>query len=252
MRSHFCAPFLRAPLLALLLALTAAHANAHHVWIEQDAQGAKLYFGEFGENLREASPGLLDKFGKPAAQKISAKGAEPLDISKTPTGFALASRAAAGESLVVEDAAYPSFAVRMADKPGARGIYVPAARLVTSLAKHEPKLTLDLVPTGPATQGSLELQAFYKGQPLPKAKVEVITASGWGKEHHTDAEGKIRITMPWQGTYVLEMSYSDTAGGERGGERYERASYVTSLTLQQAEGLPALPAPPAATPNKAN
>jgi len=31
------------------------------IWLEPDGSGAKLYFGEFNENLREASPGLLEE-----------------------------------------------------------------------------------------------------------------------------------------------------------------------------------------------
>lgn len=225
-------------------------AQAHHVWIEQTAQGAQLFFGEFGGNLREASPGLLDKFGGPVAQRISAKGSEPLQVSKTATGFGLSARAGKGESIVAEDPAYPSFEIK-GDKPG-RGIYVPAARLVTDLGKQEPKLTLDLVPTGVSGKDGTEFQAFFKGQPLPKAKVEVITPSGWSQAHTTDAQGKITTTLPWGGTYVLEMSHSDRNAGERAGEKYDRASYVTSLTINQSGGLKALPAPAAAAPSKMN
>jgi uncharacterized GH25 family protein len=242
-------PSLRAiALVASLLMLGTA--QAHHVWIEQNAQGAQLFFGEFGENMREVSPGLLDKFGGPVAQRISARGSEPLQVSKTATGFGLSARAAKGESLLAEDPAYPSFEIK-GDKPG-RGIYVPAARLVTDLGKQEPKLTLDLVPTGVSGKDGAEFQAFYKGQPLPKAKVEVITASGWAQTHHTDAQGKINVSLPWRGTYVLEMSHADRSAGERAGEKYDRASYVTSLTISQPGGLKALPAPAPAAPSKSN
>lgn len=55
---------------AIVLVTTALAAQAHHVWLEQDAQGATLYFGEFGGNLREASPGLLDKFPGPVARRL--------------------------------------------------------------------------------------------------------------------------------------------------------------------------------------
>jgi uncharacterized GH25 family protein len=238
-------------LIALAIAAATFATHAHQVWLEQDAQGAKLYFGEFGENLREASPGLLDKFVKPVGQKLSARGAEPLQVNKTANGFALAGRAARGESLVAEEPAYPISERKQGDKL-TRSLYVPAARLVTDLAKQDPKLTLDLVPTGQNTQGGAELQAFYKGQPLAKAKVAVVTASGWAQEHHTDEAGKLNVSLPWQGTYVLELSHTDTAGGERGAEKWDRGAYVTSLTLVQGEGLAALPAAPAAPPNKAN
>ncbi|MES2415062.1 MAG: DUF4198 domain-containing protein [Pseudomonadota bacterium] len=232
-----------------MLMLGAAH--AHHVWIEQTAKGATLFFGEFGENVREVSPGLLDKFGGPVAQRISAKGSEALQVGKTATGYSLSARAGKGESLVAEDPAYPSYEVKLADKAG-RGIYVPAARLVTDMNKQEPKLTLDLVPTGVQAKDGVEFQAFFKGQPLAKTKIEVITPSGWAQAHNTDAEGKIKAALPWRGTYVLEISHNDRAGGERAGEKYDRASYVTSLTVNQAKGVVALPAAPAAGPSKSN
>ena len=53
---------MRSVLLAVALLCLAGSASAHHLWLEADGQGARLYFGEFDENLREASPGLLDRF----------------------------------------------------------------------------------------------------------------------------------------------------------------------------------------------
>lgn len=235
-------------------------AQAHHVWIEQPAVGQKtgnatFFFGEFGSNLREASPGLLDKFPQPVAFRLSAKGEQALPVSKTAGGFAIAARAAKGESIVAEEPAYP-ISERKDGDTTLRSLYHPAARLVVGFSKQDPKLTLDLVPTGNAGKDGVEVQAFYKGQPLPKAKVEVITASGWSQTHYSDEAGKLRVQMPWRGTYVLELSHSDKNPGERaaasGPEKFDRASYVTSLTLMQATGIATLPAPPAAAPNKMN
>jgi len=234
---------------ALCAALGLPAAQAHQVWLEQDAQGAKLYFGEYGDNLREVTPGLLDKFGKPTGHKLAGGKAEPLTLTKTPNGFALSARAARGETLIAEEATYPVSERKQGDKT-TRSIYQPAARLVTVVDRQEPVLTLDLVPTGPAAAGKADLQAFYKGKPLAKAKVAVVTASGWAQEHHTDEAGRISVSLPWRGTYVLELSHNDTTGGERAGEKWDRASYVTSLTLEQADGLAALPPSPPATPNK--
>lgn len=233
--------------LAVAASFALASAHAHQVWIEHDAQGAKLYFGEFGENLREASPGSLDKFVAPVAQRLKGASAEAVQVTKTPNGFALASRVIRGESLIAEEPAYPAWETTR-DGKTTRGIYVPAARLVTELVKHEPRLTLDLVPTGTNSAGSTEVQAFYKGQPLAKAKVAVVTASGWAQEHRTDDAGRMTVSLPWRGTYVLELSHTDTAGGTRGADKWDRASYVTSLTVMLADGLPALPPSPPATP----
>ncbi len=235
---------------ALCAALALGAAQAHHVWIEQDGQAAKLYFGEFGDNKREASPGLLDRFVQPVAQRVAAAGAAVAEVRKTADGFAIAARAGQGESLVAEEPAYP-VSERKEGERTVRGIYVPAARLVTDFAAQPPRLTLDLVPTGRSSVDGAEFQAFYKGQPLPKAKVEVINVAGWSQAHQTDEAGKFSVRLPWRGTYVLEMSHRDTAGGQRAnGDKWDRASYVTSLTVLQADGLPALAAPPAAAPSK--
>ncbi len=233
----------------LVAALLAAGAvQAHHAWIEQDAAGATFFFGEFGGNLRETSPGLLDKFVAPTGRHITAAGAKPVALTKSPRGFALPARAAQGESLVAEENTYPSFESKSGGK-STRGIYVPAARLVAGFAAQPPALTLDLVPTGQPGGDGVELQAFYDGKPLPKAKVSLVTAAGWGREYEADEQGKFKVSLPWAGTYVLEVKH--TGGpGERAGEKYDRASYVTSLTLMQPTGIAALPAPPAAVPNK--
>ena len=51
--------------------LMLGNVHAHHVWIEQEGNQATLYFGEFADNLREVSPGRLDRFVKPSVQKVS-------------------------------------------------------------------------------------------------------------------------------------------------------------------------------------
>lgn len=243
---------MRRILIALAAAAAAAASHAHHVWIEQDAQGAKLFFGEFAGNVREASPGLLDNFVKPTAHRLSPRGDSTLEPVKSASGFVLGASAAKGESLIAEEASYPATERKEGDRT-IRSIYVPAARLVTDVAPQAPRLTLDLVPTGKADPQGIEFRAFYQGQPLPKAKVAVINASGWAREHQTDDAGRLVAKLPWRGTYVLELSHRDPAGGERSnGEKWNRASFVTSLTVMQPRGLPALPTPPAEPPAKPN
>ena len=70
---------MRTLLMAAIAALSfAGSASAHHLWLESDGQGARLYFGEFDENLREASPGLLDRFKPlPEAKAVGAAAAVP-------------------------------------------------------------------------------------------------------------------------------------------------------------------------------
>lgn len=237
--------------LALMLACIAGAAHAHHLWLEQDAQGATLYFGEFGDNLRETSPGLLDKFPGPRARKTGAQAEAVVPLVKTADGFvAKGMRVAPGESLLAEELAYP-ISERQQGNQTVRGAYMPAARLIGDFSAQQPRLTLDVVPTGKRQEQAVEFQVFFKGKPLPRAKVEVTTPSGWGKTHYTDANGGFAAEFPWSGRYVLELMQADTEPGERAdGDKYDRVTYVTSLTVTQDGGLPPLPAPPAAKPNQ--
>ncbi|ABD08221.1 conserved hypothetical protein [Rhodopseudomonas palustris HaA2] len=229
-------------LVALLGAMNSA--QAHQIWIEQaDGQNAVVRFGEFGDNLREVSPGLLDKFSKPTATLISAKGEQTVDATKTATGFTLPFAAKAGDSIVAQDANYPLYTWKQPDKE-VRNWFHPAARLITGFAALPPKLPLDLVPTGKTG----EFKLVFKDQPKPKTKVTLTTQSGWAKEAHTDAQGQVSFEMPWKGVYVVEVSYTDRTPGERAGEKFDAVVYGTTLTFMQADGLPPIPAGPAATP----
>ncbi|WP_377810448.1 cobalt ABC transporter substrate-binding protein [Azospirillum sp. A29] len=228
----------------------AAPADAHQIWIEQaDGQNAVIRFGEFGDNLREASPGLLDKFVKPAATLVSAKGERTAEAAKTATGFALPFKASDGEAIVADDPLYPLYPGKDNGKETANW-YHPSARLITGFKEQQPKLPLDLVPAG--EPGRFKL--FFKGQPKAKTKVSLVTQSGWAKEAYTDEQGVVGFDLPWKGTYVAEASFTDRSPGERPGakgpERYDAVSYATTVTYVHGDGLAPLPAGPAAAPHQ--
>lgn len=232
------------------LACAAGTAQAHQIWIEEaEGQGAVIRFGEFGENLREVSPGLLDKFIKPTATLISAQGEKSAEGSKTSNGFALPFKAGVGESIVAEEANYPFYTTKQGEK-SLTNWYRPAARLITGFAAQPPKLVLDLVPTGQAG----EFKLYFKGQALPKTKVTLVTQSGWAKEERTNELGLVKFDMPWKGTYVAEVSHNDRVPGERQGssglEKYDAASLVTTVSYVKADGVEPIPAGPAAEPYK--
>ena len=220
-------------------------ANAHQIWLEQTPKAAQLYFGEFGENLRETSPGLLDKFIKPTAMLVNNKNEQALTLEKTSNAFVLSSIAKNNESIVAEEVNFLPIE-RKNGETVTRTVRTPAARLIVSNAAQDPKLTLDIVPTG----NTGEFKVFYKNQPLQKAKVGIIVQSGWMKEATSDEQGLVSFDLPWQGTYVLEVHHTDKTPGERDGKPYDIASFVTTLSMMQPEGVKALPAPSAKTPNK--
>jgi len=237
---------LKRSLSAAVLTVMAVSAHAHHVWLEQvaSAQSVALRFGEFGDNLREASPGLLDTFGKPTGTLIGAKGETTTAAgSKTADGYALPFVVDGGASVVAEDRSYPLSRFKK-DGKDVTGWFHPAARLITGFAAQQPRLALDLTPTG--KEGQLKLT--FKGQPLAKVQVGIVTQSGWMKEAETDEHGLVSFELPWKGQYVVEAKHSDRTPGERDGQKYDSVSYVTSLTYVQASGLAPVAAGPAMAP----
>jgi hypothetical protein len=227
-----------------LALLWATSASAHHLWLEADGQGVKLYFGEFDENLREASPGLLDRFKPlPEARAVGA-GTLPLKVEKTAGAFMLSGAIGAGDSIVAEQA-------RVSERKQAervmRTMGILAARWVPDFAERAPVLTLDVVPAG--KPGAFKV--VYDGKPLPKAKLELIAESGWKKELHTDEQGALTASMPWRGTYVIEIEHVDARAGGEGTGAYDRKRFVTSLSFKVAQGLEGPPAPPLTVPKRA-
>ncbi len=240
-------------ILSILIAsigLIVTTAQAHQIWLEQPAdQSVVIRFGEFGDNLRETSPGLLDMFAKPAATLISSKGETALSVTKAADGFKLSTTPANGESIIAEDAVFPVHKFTRDGKEVSSWFW-PAARYVSGFAAQAPKLTLDIVPTG----NTGEFKVSLKGQPLAKAEVHIVVQSGWAKEAHTNEQGLVKFDLPWQGQYVLEVSHIDHTPGERktatGTEKYDGINYETTLTLVNANGVAAVAAGPVTPPNK--
>lgn len=225
------------------LSLSSA-ASAYALWIEPDAAGYQLYFGEFDENLREGSPGLLDRFEPlPAAKAFAASGAQPLKVEKQAMSFGLAGAPAGADSVVAEQ-------VRIVErKQGdkvARALTRLSARYVTDFTERKPVITLDIVPAG--KPGAFT--AFYDGKPLPKAKVEVGTEFGWRKELKTDDNGAFEVALPWKGTYLIEVMLLDPTPGVLGTEPYDTMRFATTLAFRVPTGLEAPPRLPVTTPKR--
>src|SRR3984893_11934074 len=88
--------------LAALLALSfIGAASAHSLWLERQGDGLRLYFGEFEENLREASPGLLDRLSPQA--KVAVAGDKALKVDKTAGFFTVAGAVRADARVVGEE-----------------------------------------------------------------------------------------------------------------------------------------------------
>jgi uncharacterized GH25 family protein len=236
---------LKAPLLATVLAcasLTAVTtASAHQVWLENTGGQARLHFGEFNENLRESSPGALDKFkGVPVLEQVAGTNTQRLDGKLGKDAFTYTTTGT--PDTLFATAAYPLIDRSKRNQPAM--VWQPSARWVAGLAKPvAPTAPLDLVPTGKPG----ELKVVYKGAPVPKAKVQLAAPSGWTREAEAGEDGTVTFVTPWKGQYVAEVKHTDkTEGTTAQGEKYGEASYVTTLTFVLAEGMasPPLPEPP--------
>jgi hypothetical protein len=147
------------------------------------------------------------------------------------------------DSIVADDARYPVF-VRTRDGTTTRSLYWPAARFVPDRTPRPAVLDLDVVPVAGG-----KFQVVFKGKPLAKAKVSVITPSGWSREERTGEDGSFVVALPWRGPYVFEIQHADRTPGKRGEDAYDIINYVTSLTLVEPKGVEPLPAPAPAKPH---
>lgn len=220
-------------------------AQAHQIWLEPTKDGAQLCFGEFRMNLREDSPGLLDRLAAPSAQLQTIDGLSPVEMSKAVESYVIAKGPGKGASLIAQDPTYPVRESR--DEVGVNGrmAWIPAARYIPDFSERAPTLNLDIVPTG--TPGVFKV--FLGKDPIPKAKVEVIAQSGWSRELRTDNTGVLKVTMPWRGKYLLLTHFNDQTPGERAGKPYDFVTYTTTLFFDQKDGIEALPPPAVAKPS---
>jgi hypothetical protein len=231
----------RGALAALLSLSFIGAASAHSLWLERQGDGLKLYFGEFEENLREASPGLLDRLSPQA--KVAGTGDKALKVDKTVGFFAVGGAVGADDSVVAED-------VRVSERRTAekmtRTLSRLGARYVADFKERPPTNTLDVVPAG--KPGAFKV--FYQGKPLAKAKLELIAESGWKREFKTDEQGAVEAPLPWRGTYVIEVQHSDATPGKLGEEAYDTVRCASTLSFRLADGPPGPPMPPAVAPKR--
>lgn len=216
-------PMNRLTLGVLLLAGSLAQpAAAHMVWLERDGPTVQLYFGEPGDNLREPTGATLDFIAGPRLVGATAP------LSRQPDHVAFGPLPP-GDARVAEDSIAPRDDRQRGGKT--RGVYLAREGRQDTTAGLE----LELVPTTP---GGETFTLMFRGQPLPRATVEVIAPPGWTRSLRTDAEGRVTMTLPWAGRYVAEVQHlQDEAGGE-GPAAFNRTRYVATLSFVAAQGIP--------------
>jgi uncharacterized GH25 family protein len=217
-------------------------ASAHSIWLERDGETVRIFFGEFDENLREASPGLLDRL-TPQAKVVAQSGEKALKVDKAAAFFAVTGPVGADDSIVAEDGRVSER--RAADKV-TRVMSRLGARYVPDFKERPAVNTLDIVPAG--KPGAFKV--FYQGKPLAKAKLELVAESGWKREFKTDEQGAVEAALPWRGAYVIEVQHTDATPGKLGAEAYDSMRFASTLSFRVADGMQGPAAPPAATPKR--
>ena len=176
-------------------------------------------------------------------ETVSALEAFRYAQTKTAGFFTVAGAVSADDSVVVED-------VRISERRTAgkttRVLARLGARYVADFKERPPVNTLDVVPAG--KPGAFKV--FYQGEPLAKAKLELITESGWKREFKTDEQGAVEAPLPWRGTYVIEVQHTDATPGKLGEEAYDTLRCASTLSCRLAAGPQGPPMPPAATPKR--
>jgi len=202
-------------------------AHAHYVWLERDGDGpVRAYYGEWIDDIREKTGGLLDRFKAPRV--FLGASNEPLQVKRNENDLEVAAK---GPSDVrfVENGIPPRDDKEKGGKT--RTIYY---------AKHgrlesDAKLDLELVPT--VANGNTLVLLFF-GSPLPKVELTIIGPSKWEKPLVTDEQGRVTLPTPWTGRYVLEVTYFEEKTGGTGDDKFDRTRHISSLSFVQRTGLP--------------
>jgi hypothetical protein len=210
---------------ALLASSETVH--AHFVWLERDGDGpARAYFGEWIDDIREKTGGLLDRFKAPRA--FHGASSDPLPIKRNDNNleFNVTGR---GDVRFVDNSV-PAREDKQRGGATKTIYYARAGRSETAF-----KLDLELVPT--AANGNTFVLIF-SGAPLPKAELTIIGPPKWEKPLVTDDQGRVTVPTPWAGRYVLEVTHFDEKPGAGGDGKFNRTRHIASLSFVQQGGIP--------------
>lgn len=200
-------------LAAIALMGSAGAAQAHFVWLERGAEGpAKAYFGEWADDVREKQDGLLGKVL--VAPVVTAADGTVLKASEKGADFVAFAASGKGDVRLAQPMQFKETLVKYGAKVGR--------------TDTQPKLDLELVPTA---AGANSFVLNFEGKPLAKMEVTVFGPPKWEKRFWTDENGRIEITTPWPGQYVLEAAHVQEKAGEADGKSYAKIRYVSTTTF---------------------
>ncbi|NOT17142.1 MAG: hypothetical protein HOP20_03615 [Sulfuriferula sp.] len=199
-----------------LLTLLATAAQAHYLWLAPSTGGTALYFGELQNELKEKSPGTLDKMKNVKAS--------------TSSGAVIVGTMQSEQIYYTHPAKEIAITVAQEELPVREGHddkIMTKSVLYARLGQGGTSLPLDLQMTGK------QVQVIYDGKPLPKASLILYSENGWQRSLHADDAGRAEIILPWAGRYVLHVKHSLNTPGTFAGKPYTVKNIITTLSLVQ-------------------
>lgn len=216
--------YLNKLIVAVLVSISSLSAQAHYIWLEPSNNEARMYFGEYGENVRESTGGRLDTIASPEA--IVTNVGKPSIVTYARKENFLALNAKGDVPLLVQDIGMEVKDLRKNNIGIVKPMYY--ARFAVSEIEGASSLDLDIQPLGKG-----KIKVSLHGKPLEKAKLEIFAPNQWMQEFRTDSGGETSVTTPWPGLYVLHVVYVEPVNGKYKGADYEGIRHVSTLSFMK-------------------
>lgn len=189
---------------------------AHALWLEGDTTESKLYYGEYGNNVREASPGKLDNVVTPMITIVDASGEEKSVSAKRSSKYY---EIPGGATVLVQALKQPIRTPQGDQTTPARKSYLYARQGKGGNLPLDIKLNAN------------KLSLSFKGKPLAKAEIVLIAPNGWEKPLRTDDNGETTFSLLEPGLYVAEAKHKENYPGEFEGKTYAGENHTVTLSF---------------------
>lgn len=84
-------------------------------------------------------------------------------------------------------------------------------------------------------QSPIQFQISFNGESLSEQEVHVGYKDQWFKTLYTDEQGRISLSLPWDGQYVIETVYTEDRPGAFQGDDYEAIWHTATFNIPPAE-----------------
>ncbi|MEM8889188.1 MAG: DUF4198 domain-containing protein [Bacteroidota bacterium] len=79
----------------------------------------------------------------------------------------------------------------------------------------------------------IKLQLLYKNEVLPNHEVNVFVADQWSKTLESDEEGFVTFDLPWETTYLVEITKKEEVPGTYKDVPYEFVWHCVTLSIKK-------------------